>query len=305
MFPRSSSPENRRMKKLKQSKVTHLFFLTLLLCMSIFDYGSAVAERDTAFSVKGSRFTSIANPVKIVESGASIVAAANIEGKSTPERRRPFDPAKIRTTPSRLPSLAPPGQPVPSHTVPKENALIPPGPPMPMSREGFPGSPETGSEMSSPMTVSGGPVHVKLGEGVVQVLAENSSFGEVMNAMAREMGFRLKIPSDLSGKRVSISLYDVPVDRAIIRLFSLVQEKNYKVKYSKGGQVTNVEVVEVKISAETPSAMPGGNQKISPSVRRQPERRYQPYRPPAVRPSPRSLPSRPPANTGSPMKPPQ
>jgi len=277
------------MRKLKQNRTFYLLFLILWGYIWCFDCSWGVHE--VRNGVHYERLYSLVEDSFVLSRAyAQAPPVENAKGKGRTSKRRLPDSGKIRTTPSRLNLLAPPGQPAPMPLMPQEIAPPTGGHPGPNVPGAFPSGPDRAPEKGT-----GGPVHVKVIDGMVQVLAENTSFGDVMNAMAKEMGFRLKIPADLSGQKVSISLYDVPVDRALIRLFSLVQEKNYKVKYSPDGNVTHVEVIEVKSSAEGPSAIPeaSGQSRRSPVAARQPQRRYQPYRPPAIRPRP--VPSLPPS----------
>jgi len=277
------------MRKLKQNKTFYLLFLILGVYIWCLDCSWGVQEVSNG-AYNEQLFSLIEDSFVLSKAYAQAPPVENAEGKGRTSKRRLPDPGKIRTAPSRLNLLAPPGQPASPPSMPAEIAPPAGGQPGPNVPGAFPSGPN-----GAPEKGIGSPVHVKVIDGMVQVLAENTSFGDVMNAMAKEMGFRLKIPSDLSGKKVSISLYDVPVDRALIRLFSLVQEKNYKVKYSPDGNVTHVEVIEVKSSAEGPATVPeaGGESRRGPVAARQPQRRYQPYRPPAIR--PRSMPSLPPS----------
>lgn len=134
-------------------------------------------------------------------------------------------------------------------------------------------APAPGEPLSVPQPK--GVVQVEFENERVNVLAENNTFGEVMNAMAQKARFTIKLPHDLSSRRISISLYDVPLERAIIRLFSLVQEKNYQVKYGLKGEVERIEVVTSK-KAKQPGER--GQPSIPGSGRgfETPQRRYSP-----------------------------
>jgi len=91
-----------------------------------------------------------------------------------------------------------------------------------------------------------GPISVEIKDNRISLLAEQRAFREVFDALARKVHFDVKIPSELGAKRISIRFTDLDVDRAIVRLFSLVQEKNYKVKYDPSGKVVKVEVITAK-----------------------------------------------------------
>ncbi|UCG78353.1 MAG: hypothetical protein JSV21_00510 [Nitrospirota bacterium] len=112
-----------------------------------------------------------------------------------------------------------------------------------------------------------GPIDVKYTEGRISVIAEDRTFGEVLDAMSREAKFSHKLPPELSSTRISIRMFDSEMDRAVTRLFSLVQEKNYKVKYGPGGEVSVIEVIKAGTKSRT---APGTE--VSRGSRNDPER---------------------------------
>lgn len=127
-----------------------------------------------------------------------------------------------------------------------------------------------------------GPVQFDLENGLVNLLAEDVTFGEVLNTMALKKDFTMKIPPDVGAKRISIRLYNVDLDRAVTRLFFLVQERNYSVKYHPNGEISHIDVIKGKNAA--PRSVQTGRRGRSRSEppRRPPvprARRPQRYRP--------------------------
>lgn len=119
-------------------------------------------------------------------------------------------------------------------------------------------SPASSSGEGGPV---GGPIHVQFENEEVSLLAENRSFSDVLSAVAEKAQFSVKIPPDLGARRISVALQAVPLERAIVRLFTLVQEKNYTVRYGQGGRIARIEVVHEKRS---PTAASRGRQ-MAPS----------------------------------------
>lgn len=132
-----------------------------------------------------------------------------------------------------------------------------------------------------------GPITVEFSDGNINLLAEDRSFGEVLDAMAKTVSFTAKVPSELRSKKISIRMYNAALDRAVTRLFTLVQEKNYKVKFDSSGKITSLEVISGKSLRKLPGMNKPENQVVKKrearnvrsrrfSPRRRPSRRYKP-----------------------------
>lgn len=91
-----------------------------------------------------------------------------------------------------------------------------------------------------------GPISVEITGDKVNLLTENRTFGEVFDMLSRKAQFGVTLPSELRSKRISIISNGLDVDRTIVRLFTLVQEKNYKIKYDSSGKVLRVEIIDEK-----------------------------------------------------------
>jgi hypothetical protein len=149
-----------------------------------------------------------------------------------------------------------------------------------MKNETQPGVPDS-AETKNPATqvpATQVPIQVDIANDRLTLLAEDKTFGEVMSALAQKANFTTNLTPDLNSTRISISLHDVPLDRAIIRLFSLVHEKNYSVKYGPNGQIMQVAVIKTKLGpAVTPQENLTGRRFIQPQD--QSANRLQRYRP--------------------------
>ena len=136
-----------------------------------------------------------------------------------------------------------------------------------------------------------GPIKVELVDGNINLLAEDRTFGEVLDAMAKTVSFTAKVPQELRSRKISIRMYNTNLDRAVTRLFSLVQEKNYKVRFVSSGKITNLEVITGKSLRRLPKAGKAENQIVKKrEARRSKSRRFSPRRRPSRRYKPREVP---------------
>lgn len=76
----------------------------------------------------------------------------------------------------------------------------------------------------------------------------NAAFGEVLNEIAQESGFRVYIKNDDYGKQVTTKFVDIDIERGIVRLLSLIREKNYLFHYNTKGMLSKVEIHGGKVS---------------------------------------------------------
>ncbi len=98
----------------------------------------------------------------------------------------------------------------------------------------------------APNSSAEGPFSVSYENDKLSVAAEDRTFGEILNAIAHTVHFSVRIPPELSAKRISIRMKDTDLDRSIARLFSLVQEKNFSVKYTPVGTIEHIQVIRLK-----------------------------------------------------------
>ncbi len=135
-----------------------------------------------------------------------------------------------------------------------------------------------------------GPINVELSDGNINLIAEDRSFGEVLDAMAKTVSFTVKVPPELRSRKISIRMYNTDLDRAVTRLFSLVQEKNYKVKFDSSGKITNLEVISGKSLRGLPKAGKAEDQIVKKrEARRSKSKRFSPRRRPSRRYKPREV----------------
>lgn len=83
---------------------------------------------------------------------------------------------------------------------------------------------------------------VELQGNLLSVDLVNAEFGEVMQKIAEKAGLNIEIGGDVPHRRLSTKFRDVELERGIVRLLSLVKEKNYSLKYDLAGALNRVEI---------------------------------------------------------------
>ncbi len=144
-----------------------------------------------------------------------------------------------------------------------------PAPQMPPDK----GAAETEPNPEPPKKV----LDVIIKDNLLTVDLENADFGEVLNAIAKDSGFKVEISGDVSGKKLTTKFIDMDIERGIERLLSLIREKNYFFHYDTKGMLTKVEVYGGASLAPVAS---GPKTTAKPQVQR----------PPVPRPSPPAVP---------------
>jgi hypothetical protein len=97
--------------------------------------------------------------------------------------------------------------------------------------------------------------------------ARDEKVEDLFNALSKEFSFSVNIPATLASKTITTTVRNMPLDRAIIRVFSLLNEPNYKIEYSKTGEISAVKVFTIVTKKKA------GNQKNKRTYNRN-RRRY-------------------------------
>ncbi len=80
----------------------------------------------------------------------------------------------------------------------------------------------------------------------------NAAFGDIIQEISRKAAFSIEGYSSIYTKTITTRFNDLEIDRVIIRLFSLVKEKNYLINYDINGAVFKLEI----FGAETGGSVP-------------------------------------------------
>lgn len=94
----------------------------------------------------------------------------------------------------------------------------------------------------------------------------DAGFGDVMQVISEKSGIEVEITGAVYSRTMTTSFSGLDLERGIARLLSLVQEKNYVIRYDAKGRVSKVEVY----SAGSTSARPASDlrQQAGPSAER-------------------------------------
>jgi len=94
---------------------------------------------------------------------------------------------------------------------------------------------------------------VEVRDNLLSVELADAEFGGVMNAIAEKAGIKVEITGDVYSKKLTTRFTDVGLERGILRLISLMKEKNYLVQYDAKGGVSKVEIYSAASKPVTPA----------------------------------------------------
>lgn len=105
---------------------------------------------------------------------------------------------------------------------------------------------------------------VEVKDNLLSVDLVNISLGTALNTIAQQSGFRIEGSSETFGKTLSTRFSNLALEEGLIRLLTLVQEKNYLIQHGQAGAVSRLKVFGSKISGTS------GLQPPSPQFQRPP-----------------------------------
>lgn len=136
-------------------------------------------------------------------------------------------------------------------------------------------------------------VSIALKDDRLSVDLINANLGEIIQSIAQKAAFSIEGHSSVFSKTITTKFNDFEIDRGIIRLFSLVKEKNYLINYDAKGTIIKLEIYggeasgsipktpvrpqvsparqQVSPPAETPSQRPAVSRPVPPAARRFPQ----------------------------------
>ncbi|MEW6108961.1 MAG: hypothetical protein AB1632_07345 [Nitrospirota bacterium] len=83
---------------------------------------------------------------------------------------------------------------------------------------------------------------IEVRNNLLSVELVDAELGVVLNDIARKSGFKVQISSDVSGMKLSTKFNDMDMERGIIRLLTLIREKNYLIHYDSKGTLSKIEI---------------------------------------------------------------
>jgi hypothetical protein len=123
---------------------------------------------------------------------------------------------------------------------------------------------------------------VEVRDGLLSVELAGAAFGDVIKAVASRSGIQATVTGDVSGRPVTTKFRGMELEDGIMRLLSLVQERNFFFSYDGKGGLKRIEIY----GAVAPASTKGKDRPASKAA--QPER-------------PASSPRAPSASTATPL----
>jgi hypothetical protein len=85
-------------------------------------------------------------------------------------------------------------------------------------------------------------LHVTLEDGLLSVNAKDQTFGAVIAAIANAAGFDVALSNDVFEAKLSTRFTNTDLERGILRLLSLIDQRNYSIDYGPEGEIKTLEV---------------------------------------------------------------
>ena len=84
--------------------------------------------------------------------------------------------------------------------------------------------------------------NVKVENDLLSVELLDADFGTVINSIAEKSGFKVEMTGDVSARKITTKFNDVEIERGVLRLLTLIKEKNYMAHYNSKGMLSKLEV---------------------------------------------------------------
>lgn len=102
---------------------------------------------------------------------------------------------------------------------------------------------------------------IEVKEDLLTVDLLNADFGKVLKEIGSKKGFKVEINREVSQKKITTKFRDIDLERGILRLLTLMKEKNYTIHYDSAGAVSFVDVFGASAPAapaktQTPATRP-------------------------------------------------
>ncbi|MBI4823719.1 MAG: hypothetical protein HY805_05760 [Nitrospirae bacterium] len=89
---------------------------------------------------------------------------------------------------------------------------------------------------------AGRPSYVNVKDDLLSVELLDAEFGVVMEEIAQKAGFKTDINRAVYIMRLSTSFNDLDIHKGIVRLLTLISQKNYSIYYDEKGRISKIEV---------------------------------------------------------------
>lgn len=100
-------------------------------------------------------------------------------------------------------------------------------------------------------------LNVTLKDDLLSVDLLEAEFGTVMKAVGARAGIKVEMTGPIQQKKLTTKFSGIELERGILRLMTLMKEKNYTLRYDTAGRVNALEVYGADISVASPPAKTG------------------------------------------------
>lgn len=99
-------------------------------------------------------------------------------------------------------------------------------------------------------------VNVEVTDGLLSIELVDADFGEVMKAIAEQTGIKVTMSGDVQSRKLNTRFRGIEIERGIVRIMTLINEKNYTLKYDTTGKVEMIEIYAISAPAASPGKTP-------------------------------------------------
>ena len=111
-------------------------------------------------------------------------------------------------------------------------------------------------------------VVINVKDGLLSVDVADAEFGSVMKEIAARAGIRVDMSGDILSRKITTRFSRLDLEDGISRLMTLLQEKNYTIRYDSKGNVNSVDIAGGVAAA--PSSSKTSSRPAAPAVPRTP-----------------------------------
>jgi len=98
----------------------------------------------------------------------------------------------------------------------------------------------------------GGSYVLELKDGLLSAELRDAEFGRVLDDIANRAGFQTDISPAVYGKKLSTTFESLELQRALLRMLALIDEKNYTIYYKPTGEIKEIKAGPISQGAVPP-----------------------------------------------------
>ncbi|MBA4374384.1 MAG: hypothetical protein C0402_16150 [Thermodesulfovibrio sp.] len=92
-------------------------------------------------------------------------------------------------------------------------------------------------------------MHIEFKDDLLSLDLVDAEFGSVIKTVAARAGIKVEMSGPIQQKKLTTKFSGIELERGILRLMTLMKEKNYTLRYDTAGRVNALEVYGAEISA--------------------------------------------------------